>query len=471
MTATYSTNYLALCFRRGHSHWTRKQSIISRIRLRTALEFVDSSSPPTPAEEDPLYKPPSKTMSKRSIKPASKRKGAVPLKISKQKDSDSNFDIEVSTQKSNDSAESKTSDKTPKKELVPKSEVSLEKPKETKQDRVDLKGQYRKLKNGGFGCKICNERFTHRFKVCSHIRAKHQPREIFYCPECPQSYKSKYQLKMHMNIHRENKSDYMFFCDKCDYRALAKHYLKNHEIRKHSNEYPFECDHCKKRFKIKMDLKFHLGTHSDSQHMCDVCGKMYTSPESLYKHRRVMHFNEYKFKCPKCWQKLISQESLDNHLESHKVLHSCDECDLKFTKKYYVTRHKKRVHMVEKNKLCPVCGKRFLCMATLRVHYLTHAKVKPYLCNVCGFSFTQRSSMMLHWKRKHPDAEAPPPPVILTNFFDSINSEVQKLVEPTIESPPSGLSLLGPSKIAASESCQTTKTVSSNSASNVDSDV
>ncbi|XP_032454166.1 zinc finger protein 26-like [Nasonia vitripennis] len=403
-------------------------------------------------------------MSKRSIKPTSKRKRAVPSKISKQEDSDSDFDGEVSTQKS-DSTKTEDSDlkatpadKAPKKEVLPKSEVSLEKPKKIKQEKHDLKNLYRKLKNGGFGCKVCNEKFTHRFKVCSHIRAKHQPREVFSCSECPQSYKSKYQLKTHMNIHRENKSDYMFFCDKCEYRALTKHYLKNHEIRKHSTEYPFECDHCKKRFKIKMDLKFHLGTHSDSQHMCDVCGKMYTSPESLYKHRRVMHLNEYKFKCPKCWQKLLSQESLDQHLESHKVLHSCDQCDLKFTKKYYVTRHKRRVHMVEKNKLCPVCEKRFVCMATLRVHYLTHAKVKPYLCNVCGFSFTQRSSMMLHWKRKHPDAESPPPPVILTNFFDSINCEVQKLVKPTIEP-------------ASPEPRQTAEVVSSNSAGNADSSV
>jgi hypothetical protein len=43
--------------------------------------------------------------------------------------------------------------------------------------------------------------------------------------------------------------------------------------------------------------------------------------------------------------------------------------------------------------------------------------------------------MMLHWKRKHPDAEEPPPPVILTNFFDAIQTEVNKLVETTAEFP------------------------------------
>lgn len=217
-------------------------------------------------------------------------------------------------------------------------------------------------------------------------------------------------------------------CD-CDYRARSKHYLKTHEIRKHTNEYNFECDFCGKRFKMKSDLKFHLGTHGTSQHMCDACGRMYPSQDSLYKHRRVVHINEYKFQCEVCNQKLLTQENLNSHMESHKSMHSCDECDLKFTKKYYVTRHKKRVHRVEKSNRCPVCQKSFVCMATLRVHYLTHAKVKPYICNICGFSFTQRSSMMLHWKRKHPDAEEPPPPVILTNFFDAIQTEVHKLVE------------------------------------------
>lgn len=307
-------------------------------------------------------------------------------------------------------------------------------PTEVKKEQSLLgSAMIKKIKGGGFGCKACNKKFSHRYKVRQHFKLHHLPREIFNCEHCDKTFKTKYQFNVHSNLHRENVNDYLFCCDKCDYRARSKHYLKVHEIRKHTTEYNFECDHCGKRFKMKMDLKFHLGTHGASQHMCDACGRMYTSQDSLYKHRRVVHINDYKYQCEICHQKLLTQENLDSHMASHKNLHSCDECDLKFTKKYYVTRHKKRVHRVEKSNQCPVCGKSFVCMATLRVHYLTHAKVKPYMCNVCGFSFTQRSSMMLHWKRKHPDAEEPPPPVILTNFFDAIQSEVHKLVETTNE--------------------------------------
>lgn len=71
-------------------------------------------------------------------------------------------------------------------------------------------------------------------------------------------------------------------------------------------------------FKIEWDLKFHLGTHIGSQHLCDICGRFCTSNYSLYKHRKMAHLNEYKFHCDICNKKLLTQRNLDNHMQQHK---------------------------------------------------------------------------------------------------------------------------------------------------------
>ncbi|KAJ8675113.1 hypothetical protein QAD02_010899 [Eretmocerus hayati] len=295
------------------------------------------------------------------------------------------------------------------------------------------------LPNGRFACKNCKQEFSQRFRVRQHYNIHHAPRVFHQCPFCDKSYLSRYMYNIHVNTtHRENSSDYFVCCDKCEYRAKNKHYLKAHQIRRHSGSYDFECDICKKRFKMKVDLKGHMGVHNTLDHMCDACGRMYPTQDSLNKHVRVYHVNTYEFRCPVCNQKLLTKENLENHMKRHQTKYSCDQCDFTFTKKHYLTRHKKRVHDVIKNYVCEVCGKAFVCSATLRVHYLTHTKMKPYLCNVCGLRFTQRSSMMLHWRKKHPDAEEPPPPVILTNFF-GIESEVQRLTQANSRSCPPDL--------------------------------
>ena len=448
MISPPATNTCPLCFRRNFpARWSRKHSIISRIRVRTALELADEniiSERENPQklqqqeqEEIEIEKVeiaaiprkrgrPRKIVDLTMIKPDTlpKRKRGRPRKHQLPMPSLLKENVSLETAVSVEPSGKKK--KIEKKQVQEVPEKEQGEPVKVKEEPAKLK-MYRKVKGGGFMCKVCHKYYSHRYKVTAHIRIQHTVRETFKCEECNKIFKTKFQYNMHSNQHRENSSDFMVCCDKCEYRAKSKYYLKTHEIRKHTNECNFECDVCKKRFKMKSDLKFHLGRHNAFEHMCDACGRMYTSQDSLNKHRRVVHVNDYKFRCPRCHQKLLTQENLDNHMKSHEQLHGCDECDLKFTKKYYVTRHKKRVHKVEKRHLCSVCGKAFVCTATLRVHYLIHAKVKPYMCNVCGFTFTQRSSMMLHWKRKHPDAGNPPPPVLLTNFFDAIQTEVNRM--------------------------------------------
>lgn len=201
-------------------------------------------------------------------------------------------------------------------------------------------------------------------------------------------------------------------------------YFEAHIASKHTDEFKYDCDHCGKKFKVKTNLRSHMGIHENVQHMCDLCGKFFPSSSALYHHRRVKHINTYNFICSICNFKSVSQANLDNHVRDNHDPNNpfkCKDCGQQFKVKRYLLKHQKRVHKkLEKPHLCTICGNSFVCANTYRIHFLTHTKIRPYQCNVCGGAFSQQSSLMLHWKKKHPDAEEPPPPIILSNVFETL---------------------------------------------------
>lgn len=307
--------------------------------------------------------------------------------------------------------------------------------KSTKKKKSSPVKSNRKLKMAGrlfcekkgkrnYACTECDERFDKQAAAREHFKNMHVVLEFYKCEHCDKTFNKLHPFKLHRAEHGIDKSAPIFFCDKCNFKTATKMYFEGHVARKHSDVYKFDCHHCGKKFKVKEDIRVHMGVHDDTKHMCDVCGKFYPSHNALVHHRRVKHINTYEFICPICNFKFISQVNLDNHVRDNhdpNNPHRCNECGQQFKVKRYLFRHQKRVHQkIERPHLCTICGKSFICANTYRIHYLTHTKIKPYMCNVCGDTFSQRSSLMLHWKKKHPDAEEPPPPLILTNVFETL---------------------------------------------------
>lgn len=270
---------------------------------------------------------------------------------------------------------------------------------------------YKILNDGKYTCDICQATFEQKSKILRHLKGKHSFHRPFKCSTCPKAFKYKCDLKSHCLTHQEIDSNLMHFCDKCDYRSKTRNNLKAHYIRKHTDDYKYFCEHCGKKFKMEWDLKFHIGTHGKLQHMCDICGKFYTSNYSLYKHRKVTHLNDYKFQCSICNKRLLTQKNLDNHMKQHNKTYECKECGKQFSSKRYLASHS-TTHTEIKPYNCHVCDKTFRTSHMRNMHLFTHTEERPFICDLCGQSFKRRYYMIEH-RKKHPDAHLSSPPIPL----------------------------------------------------------
>lgn len=170
-------------------------------------------------------------------------------------------------------------------------------------------------------------------------------RRLHRCASCEFVTKSALRLKTHQKMHRTS-----------DKRQIS-----------HSTS----CKHCHKRFETITEAKKHERlahvTFGGKNSLCEYCGIM--KP-----------------------QKTLRDHVLKQHtMESEIEMQECDVCGKSFISPTSLYLHKK-IHTIEKQHLCDLCGKAFKQRIAMRRHYMLHFPRAPpkFKCNICDKRVTTR---------------------------------------------------------------------------------
>lgn len=103
--------------------------------------------------------------------------------------------------------------------------------------------------------------------------------------------------------------------------------------------------------------------------------------------------NEHnQFICTDCSKIFSSLRKLKRHHTVHlpdelKLVHPCQYCDKKFSKRVNVQAHIRAIHVCERPFVCEECGKSFQTKGALKEHQITHSDVSPFQCHYCPKKF------------------------------------------------------------------------------------
>ncbi|KAI1892290.1 hypothetical protein AGOR_G00131820 [Albula goreensis] len=248
-----------------------------------------------------------------------------------------------------------------------------------------------------FGCDVCDMRFTQRYHLERHKRI-HSGEKPYQCERCQQTFARTDRLLRHRRMCQvggvgavgpvgsvgaiaivakgENQScrevnrpyaqepppptaawsplhppqgEKLYGCDVCDTRFTQRYHLERHK-RIHSGEKPYQCEGCQKSFSRTDRLLRH-------RRMCRVGGVGVVAPVAKGTSQPC---RSVSWPYPQQPQQPPPPTAAWTPLQppSGDKVFGCDLCDMRFTQRYHLLRHK-RIHSGEKPFQCERCQKTF----------------------------------------------------------------------------------------------------------------
>lgn len=225
---------------------------------------------------------------------------------------------------------------------------------------------YRRKRNGHspFECEICYKQFPTQIRLEQHRLIPYMLRHK--CTKCNKSFRSLSVLAKHMgkhgplkgesSLHRMSspKIDEAVQCEECGKILRNKYNLRVH-LKSHSQEKPFSCSLCSRQFKWKHMLQNHLRVHTKEQpYSCSSCQRSFTQLADKNRHE-LSHSKAYPLRCSVCGKGFPAgrKKLLLNHEKVHEAgeeyPYTCQFCDRTFTRLPQRNRHQAR-HISERNK-------------------------------------------------------------------------------------------------------------------------
>ncbi|XP_073842889.1 uncharacterized protein [Musca autumnalis] len=252
-------------------------------------------------------------------------------------------------------------------------------------------------------CELCTSSYREFNNLQKHIRYKH-PLSVnaeYTCGICDQKFTTQRGLKRHsVMMHAEAHSSQTrtkYKCELCDCSYVEDKALRAHIRHKHplSIDSEYICQICHKRFTTQTGLNKHSymmhpearSTSMHTKHKCELCDSSFIEVKELRRHMRNKHplSIDTEYICEICHKRFTTQIGLHLHCtmmhpearstpEAHstqtRTKHKCELCDSSFTYVKDLRRHVRNKHpsSIDTNYICELCHKRFSTQVGLDVH-------------------------------------------------------------------------------------------------------
>merc|ERR1711860_287648 len=172
-----------------------------------------------------------------------------------------------------------------------------------------------------FACDQCWRTYTLIGRLRKHIESSHHPDgRKFACEVCGKMFLTHTTLHHHRMVHDEKK----FACQEpgCELKFVHNFNLLRHMRRVHTTERNFKCEECDKAFKTKCNLKDHMDRHRGvKKAFCEICKKGFWDNDKLNVHMRT-HTGVKPYSCTVCLKAFSQKYDCTKHM---KNVHSKDD--------------------------------------------------------------------------------------------------------------------------------------------------
>ncbi|KAM3960201.1 uncharacterized protein ACR2FA_005682 [Aphomia sociella] len=139
--------------------------------------------------------------------------------------------------------------------------------------------------------------------------------------------------------------------------------------------------------------------------LCDLCGEIFKNQYKLSTHKKTVHFKN-PIKCPKCPRVCVSDYYLQRHIKRQHTMERnfiCSSCGRKFAYKGELSTHYRNVHdkdlKAKKIFKCTICDKTYKCQKSVLIHERSvHTGQRPAICSVCNSSFYHEDYLKEHMR-------------------------------------------------------------------------
>ncbi|KAK3930390.1 Zinc finger protein 287 [Frankliniella fusca] len=207
---------------------------------------------------------------------------------------------------------------------------------------------------------------------------------VYVCPWCPLTSSLPETIEEHKKVCHpvpsgkpEISSQSQHICEVCGKEFARSWHLKRHFII-HSGERPFICVDCGDTFVTAGDLSFHH-QRDHTTFACKLCPETFARIAYLKLHSKIHRSESGKWRCFVCDSEYDTKSDLIDHQTTHAMLNSimkgvCEQCGMSFKSVVDLENHMKSHIVIH---ACPLCNKSFKQSTTLTEHMRNMHKVEP----------------------------------------------------------------------------------------------